>query len=139
MPADEPPAAGESAGVVFQARAFLAACAQYAAARLKLASLEGKEATGQVLKLLLLLAVALIFAVFAWLFLCLGAVFVVARIFGGENAWLWASLAMACAHLVAALVFASVLKSKIKTPLFPLTTEELKKDQQWLETQTKQN
>ena len=139
MPADEPAPAGDNAGVVFRARAFLAACAQYAAARLKLVSLEGKEATGHVLKLLLLLGVALIFAVFAWLFLCLGAVFVIARIFGGENAWLWASLAMACAHLVAALVFASVLKSKINTPLFPLTTEELKKDQQWLETQTKQN
>lgn len=139
MPADEPPPAGENAGVVRHARAFLAACAQYAAARLKLASLEGKEATGHVLKLLLLLGAVLILAVFAWLFLCLGAVFVIARIFGGENAWLWASLAMACAHFAAALVLGLALKSKINTPLFPLTTEELKKDQQWLETQTKQN
>lgn len=139
MPANEPPPAGENAGVVFQVRAFLAACAQYAAARLKLVSLEGREATGHVLKLLLLLAVALIFAVFAWLFLCLGAVFVIAKIFGGESAWLWASLAMAGAHFVAALVLGVALKSKINTPLFPLTTEELKKDQQWLENQTKQN
>lgn len=139
MPADEPPPAGENSGVVRQVRAFLAACAQYAAARLKLASLEGREATGHVLKLLLLLGVALVFAVFAWLFLCLGAVFVIAEIFGGENAWLWASLAMAGAHFVAALVLALALKSKLNISLFPLTTEELKKDQQWLETQTRQN
>ncbi len=139
MPADEPPPAGGNAGVVRQARAFLAACAQYAAARLKLASLEGKEATGHLLKLLLLLGAALIFAVFAWLFLCLGAVFVIAKIFGGDHAWLWASLAMAGAHFVGALVLALALKSKLNTSLFPLTTEELKKDQQWLETQTKQN
>ena len=43
------------------------------------------------------------------------------------------------AHFVAALVLGVALKSKINTPLFPLTTEELKKDQQWLENQTKQN
>ena len=139
MPANEPSPEGGNAGVVFQVRAFLAACAQYAAARLKLVSLEGKEATGQVLKLLLLLAVALIFAVFAWLFLCLAAVFVIAYIFGGGSAWLGASLAMAGAHIVGVIVLGLALKSKINTPIFPLTTEELKKDQQWLETQTKQN
>ena len=138
MPVEEPPPAGENAGVVRQTRAFLAACAQYAAARLKLASIEGKEATAHLLKLLLLLGLALVFAVFAWLFLCLGVVFVLAKFFGGEHAWLWASLAMAGAHFAAAIVLALGLKSKLNTPLFPLTTEELKKDQQWLETQTKQ-
>ena len=139
MPAAEPPPAEENSGVVRQARAFLAACAQYAAARLKLVSLEGKEATAHVLKLLFLLGVALVFAVFAWLFLCLATVFVIAKVFGGGNAWLWASLAMAGAHFAAALVLALGLKSKLNTPLFPVTTEELKKDQQWLETQTKQH
>ena len=44
MPEKEPSPENGTAGVVGRARTFLAACAQYASARLRLASLEGREA-----------------------------------------------------------------------------------------------
>ncbi len=121
--------------MVGQARTFFAACAQYLAARLKLAALEGKEATAHLLKVFLLAGAALALGVFAWLFLCLAAVFLVARAFGGGESWLWASLVMAGAHLLGAVVLGWGLKGRVKKSLFPLTTEEFQQDRIWLEKQ----
>ncbi len=129
------PKEGESGGVVRQARAFFAACAQYLAARLRLAALEGKDATAHLLKAFVVAGGALMLGVFAWFFLCLAAVFVLARVFGGGEAWLWASLVMAGAHLLGAVLLGWGLKATVKKSLFPLTTEEFQKDQIWLEKQ----
>ena len=70
---------------------------------------------------------------FRSLFACLAAVFLLAKAFGGANGWVWAALIMAAVHFagVAALVLA--LKSKLGTTLFPLTTAEIRKDQEWLD------
>jgi uncharacterized membrane protein YqjE len=70
---------------------------------------------------------------FAWLFLCFGVVAWLAVRFGN---WTWAALVVAGAHFVLLLILSAVLKKMSATPLFPLTTEELKKDREWLETQT---
>jgi uncharacterized membrane protein YqjE len=139
MKVSEPPPAADASrngdgGVVRQVRAFFAAAAQYAAARLRLASLEGKEAGAHSLKLLLLGVAAAFVAVLGWLFLCLGVVFLLAKVLG-ENGWLWGSLIMAAAHFGGAALLAKMLKDKAAIPLFPLTTEEFKKDQTWLEQQ----
>jgi uncharacterized membrane protein YqjE len=128
----------ERRGVIQEARAFLAACVRYAAARLRLASMESKEATAQVLKLLAFALGALALLIFAWLFVCLAVVFLLAKAFGGDYGWVWASLVMAGVHLAVAVVLALRAKAGLTKPLFPLTTEEFKKDQQWLETRTKQ-
>ena len=103
------------------------------------ASMEGKEAGGHVLKLLACALGAFALLVFAWLFFCLAVVFLLAKAFGGENGWLWASLVMAGLHLVFAGVLALRAKAGLATPLFPITTQEFKKDQEWLETTTKHN
>lgn len=126
----------ERGGLFRDLRAFLAACARYAGARFRLASLEGKDAARHAFKLLALLLAALLIVAFAWLFLCLAAVFLLAQAFGGSHGWLWASLIMAGAHFVVATALVLAAKSGITKPLFPLTAEELKKDQQWLETPT---
>ena len=139
MAETEPPLADadneESGGVVHQARAFLAACAQAIAVRLRLISMESQEAFAHLLKIFILAGIALIFGVFAWVFACLAVVFLLARAFGGGGAWIWASLAMAGAHLLGAFLLGWGLKSKVKTKLFPLTAEEFQQDRIWLEKQ----
>jgi uncharacterized membrane protein YqjE len=139
MKTSEPPPAADASrngegGVVRQMRAFFAAGAQYAAARLRLASLESKEAGAHSLKLLLLGVAAAFVAMLGWLFACFAAIFLLAKALG-ENGWLWASLAMAAVHFIAAAALARTLRAKAAEPMFPLTTEEFKKDQQWLEEQ----
>lgn len=126
-------------GAVGRARAFLAACAQYASARLRLASIEGREAAAHGFKLLLIAGAAIVLATFGWLFVCLTAVFLLAKALGGTNAWVWAALMMAGIHLACVVLLALALKSKLRKTLFPMTTGELKKDQEWLDQQTRKN
>ena len=120
-------------GAVGQVRAFLAACARYASARFQLASIEGREAAAHSLKLLAMAAAAVVLAAFGWLFLCLAAVFLLAQAVGGPHGWLWAALAMAGVHFIGVLLLALALRSKLATKLFPMTIEEIKKDQEWLD------
>lgn len=122
-------------GMVGQMRAFGAACAQYASARLRLASMEGREAAAHGLKLLVIALAAVVMATFGWLFLCLSLVFLIANAFGGSHAWLWAALAMAGAHFAVVILLALALKAKLTTVLFAMTAAELKKDQEWLDQQ----
>jgi uncharacterized membrane protein YqjE len=103
-----------------------------------LARLESKEAGAHTLKILLLIAALVVMAAFAWLFICLGVVSLLAGAFPAHG-WLWASLIMGGAHLLLVFAVAAALKRKAAIPLFPLTTEELKKDQAWLEQQTRTN
>src|SRR5262245_9704315 len=114
----------ERGGVIRETRVFLAACVRYALARGKLAAMESKEAGGHVLKLIALVVVALALLVFAWFFVCLSFVFLLAKALGGENAWLWASLIMAGAHIGLAVLLVLMAKTGLGKSLFPLTAEE---------------
>src|SRR5947207_1550530 len=80
---------------------------------------------------------AIILAAFGWLFLCLAVGFLLAKAIGGSNAWVWSAVAMAGAHLGSVALLVLGLKSKLATALFPMTTGELKKDQEWLDQQTR--
>jgi len=117
------------------ARAFLASCVQYASARMRLASLEGREAAAHSFKLLLIAGAAVVLGAFGWLFVCLAAVFILAKAFGGPNGWVWSALVMAGIHLAGVAALLVMLKSRLGTPLFPVTAAELKKDQEWLDQQ----
>jgi uncharacterized membrane protein YqjE len=120
-------------GAAGQVRAFLAACARYASARFQLASIEGREAAAHGLKLLAFVAAAIVLATFGWLFLCLAAVFLLAQALGGPHAWLWSALAMAGVHLAGVILLALAARSRLATKLFPMTTAEIRKDQEWLD------
>lgn len=122
----------ETAGVVRQLRAFLAACAQYAGARMRLASLEGREAAGEAGKILLLAGTALFVGVFGWLFLCFAMIFLLAKVLG-ENGWVWASLIMAAGHFAVAAGIGLFLRARGGKAFFPLTSAEFQKDREWLE------
>ena len=132
------PPSPEPDGVIRQVRSFFIVAGQYVAARLRLVRVEGKEAGAHLVKILVLIAAAMVLAAFGWLFLCLGVASRLAEAFSNHG-WLWASLIVAAAHFALVFVLVAVLKRKAETPLFPLTTEELKKDQEWLEQQKRQH
>ena len=127
----QPPDA-DSVGVVRHLRSFLAACAQYASARLRLASIEGKDAAGQAGKVLILAGAALFAGVLGWLLLCFAAVFLLGKAMG-EYGWVWAALIMAAFHFAAAALLGFALRSRSGKPFFPLTTAEFQKDRERLE------
>jgi len=123
-------------GIVGQAQLLLAAILGYFRARLELAGIEGREAGTHWLKVVSLLVAGLVALVFGWLFLCLGAVFLIALLCGGGNAWIWITLAMAVLHLGGGAGLLWAVKAMIAHPVFAATLEEFKKDQQWLEAKT---
>lgn len=139
MPGTESSPDNGTSGVVGRARTFLAACAQYASARLRLASLEGRDAAAHSFKLLIVAGTAVVLGAFGWLFACLAAVFLLAKAFGGTNGWVWAALVMAALHFAGVVVLGLALKAKLGRTLFPITTAELKKDQEWLDQQNRTN
>jgi len=132
----EPAAETGTTGVTGQVRDFLAACAQYGSARLRLASIEGREAATHGFLLLLLVGAAIILAAFGWLFACLAAVFLLAKAFGGESAWVWAAIVMAGLHLAGVVILGLAMKASLNKSFFAMTAKELKKDQEWLDQQT---
>ena len=133
--ADDPHAAPDD-GIVRQALLMLSATLGYLRARLELASLEGREAGTHWLKIIALLVAGLIAVTFGYFFLCLGAVFLLALLCGGGNAWIWITLALGVLHVAAGAGIFLLVKSQAALPVFPATIEEFKKDQQWLETKT---
>ncbi len=139
MPDPEPSPDNGTSGMVARARTFLAACAQYASARLRLASIEGRDAAAHGFKLLLFAGAAVVLGAFGWLFACLAAVFLLAKAFGGPSGWVWAAMVMAGLHFAGVVALALLMKSKLGTTLFPMTTAELKKDQEWLDQQKTTN
>ena len=117
--------------------ALLSAKLAYLRARFQLAGIEGREAAGHLAVILGLAVGALIILGFGYFFLITALVFLIALTLGGGNAWIWVLLGAALLHIVGAAVLLLMAKSRLRTPLFPLTLAEFTKDQKWLETQTK--
>jgi uncharacterized membrane protein YqjE len=133
------PTMEDKAGILGHLSALIAAKLGYLRARVKLAGLEGKEAAIHGAIILGLALGGLVALVFGYLLFVLALVFLVALAFGGENAWIWVLLGAAVLHFLGAAILVFVAKGKLGTPLFPLTLDELKKDQEWLKTTTKRN
>lgn len=130
------PADTDAAGIIAHLRGMTAALAGYAQARAQLGCIESKEAAGHYLKILAVFFAAATFATFGYLFLCLGFVFAVARLFENPNAWIWIALAVAFAHFLAAGATALVAREWLAVPMFSATLDEFKKDQEWLTKKT---
>ena len=128
----------EAAGLFGHLSALLAAKLAYLKARLELAGLEGKEAAIHLAIILGLVIGGLVVVVFGYLFLVIALVFLIARAFG-DGAWPWVLLAAALFHFILAGLLLLIARLRLGVPLFPLTLEELKKDQEWLKTNAKPN
>ena len=100
--------------------------------RFQLAGIEGREAAVHYGILLALAAVGMVFLVFGYLFFCLALVFLIARILGDENTWIWVSFGMAALHVAAGAGAFFWIKLKITKPMFAATFDEMRKDQEWL-------
>jgi uncharacterized membrane protein YqjE len=129
--------AADVSGIFGHCSALLAAKLAYWRARLELAGVEGKEAAVHAGIILGLGIAGLIAAVFGYSFLILALVFLIALAFGGGSAWIWVLLGAALVHFVGAAIVILIARARLGAPLFPLTFEELKKDQEWLKTNAK--
>ena len=139
MPLPTKEAAPPAGGLFAHLSALLAGKLAYLRARLELAGLEGKEAAIHFAIILGLAIGALILAVFGYFFAVLAVVFLIGLAFGGGTAWLYVVAATALAHFIFAAVLLLVARAKLGAPLFPLTLEELQKDQEWLKKNAKPN
>ncbi|MDR3406653.1 MAG: phage holin family protein [Chthoniobacter sp.] len=141
MPAattDEVPQA-KAAGLFGHLSALLAAKLAYLQARLELAGIEGKEAAVHLGIILGLAIGALILLVFGYFFTVVTLVFLIALLCGGGNAWIGVLAGAALFHFIIAGLLLLIARMRLGAPLFPLTLEELKKDQEWLKTNAKPN
>lgn len=128
----------KEAGLFGHLSVLLAAKLAYLKARLELAGIEGREAAIHLGIILGLAIGALVLLIFGYFFLVIAVSFLIGLAFGG-HAWVWVLFGAALLHIIGAGLLLLIAKVRLGVPLFPLTLEELKKDQEWLKTNAKPN
>src|SRR5579884_1034881 len=131
MAESSPHSAGD-AGFFAHVRETMASLVAYMRARLRLLTIESREAAWHFLKIALALVLALVFAGFGYLFLLLAIVFAISRLFANPNAWIWVSLVVALGHFVIVAICAAFACAQFRQPMFRATLEEFRKDEEWL-------
>src|SRR5688572_18992026 len=119
-------------GLVAHATGLLAAFVRYFKARATLLGTEAKEAGDKYGIAAAVIIVALVLALLAYVFLIITAVFAVAALFEGRNAWIGVMGVTALLHAVGAAFLVLVAKRRFQAGAFPVTLDELSKDHQWL-------
>ena len=120
----------DRAGFSEHALDLLSSVLGYLRARFELAGIESKEAVATYGKAAVLVVGALCLAVFGYLFLWIGVVAVVAWLAGVF--WGWIALAAGILHFIGAFGLIAAAKAKWGRPVFPVTLQEFRKDQEWL-------
>jgi len=131
------PAGGHSGGLPEHLRELFAAGLAYLQARLALAGIEAKEALLHFAVIIALFVAALFVVVFGYLFLCIGATVLIARVLNVSPGWV--ILVLALVHFGLAVGCTVFAVARLKASVFTGTLTELKKDQQWLSHTSKQN
>ena len=126
-----------STGIFTHGAATLAAAVRYAKARLTLAGMEAREATGHYGLAAVMIGTALFIAVLGYVFVVITLVFAIATAFDSPHAWLGVMGATALLHLAGAAALVWLAVRRLSKGAFPLTLEELRNDQQWLTQLTK--
>ena len=137
--ATEDSRAAQAAGIFAHLSALLAAKLAYVRARLELAGLEGREAAVHYGVILGLAVGGLIAVIFGYCFFIIALVFLIAHFIGGENAWIWVMLGAAVLHFLGAAALLLMAKARLGTPMFSVSLDELKHDQEWLKNNAKPN
>jgi uncharacterized membrane protein YqjE len=136
-PESEQPRDAARAGFFSDAVEMLAAAWAYLRARFELASIEGREAGVHWLKALALLLGGIVVVVFGYFFFCFAVIFVLAIAFGGSmGAWIGVTFVAALVHFLLGAGLLWKVWGLVREPLFPVTIEEFKKDQAWLDAKT---
>jgi len=124
------------AGFFAHAVELLAAGWAYTRARFELASIEGREAGGHWLKALALLIAGLVVVVFGYFFFCFALIFTIATALDGGWWWVVVTFVAALVHFGLGAALLWKVRDLAQEPLFPVTIEEFKKDQAWLDAKT---
>jgi len=120
----------EVPGLQAAAGAFTSSLVRFLQALTGLFGLELRETGAQALVLGLLGVAIIVAAVFAYLFLLLGATMLLVGWLGGG--WLTALFGLCVFHLLLAAILALILRSRATKPLFPGTREALRREAQRL-------
>ena len=120
----------EAPGLHAAAGAFSSSLVRFLQALTGLFGLELRETGAQALVLGLLGVSIIVAAVFAYLFLLLGATMLIVGWLGGS--WLAALFGLCVFHVLLAVILALVLRSRATKPLFPGTREALRREAQRL-------
>ena len=132
MPESKSAGATSLPGFFEHASGWLGTLLAHVRVRVELAGIEGREAAVHYGVLLALAIAGFVCVIFGYLFFCLALVFLIARLFGDENAWIWVSFGMALLHAGAGAGAFFWIRMKISKQVFAATFDELRKDQEWL-------
>jgi uncharacterized membrane protein YqjE len=119
-------------GIFAHLAGVLSGLSGYFRARLALAGVEAKEAAVHYVIILGLAIVGLVLLLFGYFFFCFGLIFSIAALIDTKHAWIWVTFGMALLHLGAAAGAVFYAKSRLATPMFSETLNEFRKDQEWL-------
>lgn len=125
------------AGLLHSLVSLVNSLAGFLESRLALFASESKTALVHVLVLVGCLAGAAFLAVFGYIFLVASAIVGLSNALG--ISWVKISLAAAGLHFLLAFICVLIARSRMKKPMFEMTSTELKKDRAWLKNQDKKS
>lgn len=125
------------AGLLHSLVSLVNSLAGFLESRIALLATESKTALVHVLVLVGCLAGAAFLAVFGYIFLVASAIVGLANALGVS--WVKISLAAAGLHFLLAFICVLIARSRMKKPMFEMTSTELKKDRAWLKNQDKKS
>jgi len=125
------------AGLVHSLVSLVNSLAGFLESRIALLATESKTALVHVLILVGCLAAAAFLAVFGYIFLVASAIVGLSHALGVS--WVKISLAAAGLHFLLAFICVLIARSRMKKPMFEMTSTELKKDRAWLKNQDKRS
>jgi uncharacterized membrane protein YqjE len=125
------------AGLLHSLVSLVNSLAGFLESRIALLATESKTALVHVLVLVGCLAGAAFLAVFGYIFLVASAIVGLSNALG--ISWVKISLAAAGLHFLLAFICVLIARSRMKKPMFEMTSTELKKDRAWLKNQDKKS
>ena len=125
------------AGLLHSLVSLVNSLAGFLESRIALLAAESKTALVHVLVLVGCLAGAAFLAVFGYIFLVASAIVGLSNALG--ISWVKISLAAAGLHFLLAFICVLIARSRMKKPMFEMTSTELKKDRAWLKNQDKKS
>lgn len=125
------------AGLLHSLVSLVNSLAGFLESRLALFASESKTALVHVLVLVGCLAGAAFLAVFGYIFLVASAIVGLSNALGVS--WVKISLVAAGLHFLLAFICVLIARSRMKKPMFEMTSTELKKDRAWLKNQDKKS
>ena len=125
------------AGLLHSLLSLVNSLAGFLESRIALLATESKTALVHVLVLVGCLVGAALLAIFGYIFLVASAIVGLAHVLGVS--WVKISLAAAGLHFLLAFICVLIARSRMKKPMFEMTSTELKKDREWLKNQDKKS